>query len=466
MPPHTSILINTVRRGDATAEHTFELARTLADAGYGITVHHNFPAGSLPVDIVPLACETHPVEYQPAGPLTILEYPLWFPLAERFRDIPGTKIFWYHGVTEPTLWSEENGRDRLVNSRIRTELALHAHLAVATSPFTADELHRHSGLPRERIRIVPLGIPLEHFQQAWHHPQADSLRTRLQLRGHTVLLYVGRVGEHKRIDLLIDVVHRLTSELPNIRLLLVGDNSSTVETENLTADLRARAADLGVAERVTFVGRVDSVVPYYGLADLYVQASQHEGFGVPLVEAMAAGLPVVAAADGAMPWVLGDENDVDAGGLLCASGDAADMAAKVKLLLTNPSVRHRFAAGAEKRVQRFSLAMFRANALAAIDEAVARTAEGTPADALQADAAYQAAEISMHTYKVRSNLPLVGALLVWLRRNSTTHLKEAYLDRIVEQQVNYNRAVARELSQLRTELAELRRQLDPPDGMS
>lgn len=83
----------------------------------------------------------------------------------------------------------------------------------------------------------------------------------------------------------------------------MGDHDSSPALREITAEARAVAARLGITRDVIFTGRVDDLPRYLRLADLYVTASLHEGFGVPLIEAMACGIPVVAGRSGAMPWV-------------------------------------------------------------------------------------------------------------------------------------------------------------------
>lgn len=455
------ILMNTARLGDATSQHTFALARTLLDADCDVRLLTNFPNGPLPVDLRDRIHQLHPADYQPTRALTIVEYPLWYPLAERIRHAPGARVFWYHGVTDPALWPTQAGVDVLRNSLARTSLAWHAHLAIATSPFTAAELRRHSKVPAERLRIVPLGVDLSAFAAPMPTDDIAGLRKKLALENARVLLYVGRCAEHKRIDLMIDALAQLIQQGAgdDVHLLLVGDTDSTVETSALVTRLQRHAADLGVTDRVTFTGRVEAVEPYYQLADLYLQASQHEGFGVPLVEAMAAGVPVVAGASGAIPWVLGADEDGPAAGLLFPPGDASALTAQIQRLLGDPALCNRLRAQGQARAQTFGMAHFARTLLQTLAEAVEIARQGPPESSEQGDPLYAAADVVLRDFRVRSGAPVIGPLIEWTRTNVTTHIKEGYWDRMFEEQVNYNRQLAEQVIQLRHRLSTLRTEL-------
>ncbi len=256
----------------------------------------------------------------------------------------------------------------------------------------------------------------------------------------------------------------------DLHLLIVGDTQDGVETRDLAAMLRSQAAQAGVADRVTFTGRVPQVEPYYHFAHIYAQASQHEGFGVPLVEAMAAGVPVVASADGAMPWLLGalDDNLAESGqeaaGLLALSGDAGDLARQIARLLAEPELRTTMVKRGRRRAQEFGRQQFVARAQKIIEEAAELSHQDPSPGKQQQCSIYRQGDIALRDYTVRSRLPLIGRLVERLRIAATLHLKEAYLDRMIEQQVNYNRAAARELETLQAELKRLQAHIDRIDG--
>ncbi len=428
--------------------HTEALARVLDGLGWEVSVALQNPRG------VPAAWRSRLARTPGPAELTILQYPIWFPLAETLHEASGATLFWYHGVTPPEMWSSAEDRDLLVRSVAGTELAWHAHLAVCDSPYIAGELRRYTGYPGERVRIVPLGVDGARFAAAPPAAELERLRSRWHLTGRRVLLYVGRIAGNKRVDLLIEALARLAGPHPDLHLLVVGDTSSLPAYRDLTAQLQRLAADRGVADRVTFAGRVDDLWPVYHLAGALVTASQHEGFGVPLVEAMAAGVPVVASASAALPWVLGAPDEP--AGLLFPPGDAAALAECVAQVLDDGELRRVLVERGRARAQDFSLAAFSANTARVLAEVVEFGREtARPVSPVTHSPLYRQADVALRDYRVRSGLPIIGPLVAWLRRNSTSHVKEAYLDRIVEQQVLFNRQLVAEIERLNTRLQRL-----------
>lgn len=455
------LLSLTMRTGDATSQHIFDLTRFLQAEGIRAQLYSNYAPGPLPEEIRPLVRQADYADYQPSSDLLILEYSNWSPLAERIRDHQGAKIFSYHGVTPPALWGSEAGREGLRIAEVRTQLAWFAHLALTVSPYMREELHRNSGYPLERIRVVPFGLPLDHLQTPPTPTQLEALRARWGVQGKRVVLFIGRVAGNKRIDLAVSAVARLVALDPQVHLLVVGNKDGNPAERELAANLVAQAEQLGIANQVTLTGRVDQVEPYYHLADVLVLPSLHEGFGVPLVEAMAVGLPTVASASCALPWVLDAEaGEEQAAGLLFAPGDDADLARQIGRIWQEPGLRAGLIERGKARAARFSPAQFAANMRAVLAEVATLAQSPTPAEQHPMGQLYQQADVALRNYKVRSGVPLVGRLIEWVRRNSTTHVKEAYLDPMIEQQVNFNRQVADEILHLQGEVRRLQAEID------
>ncbi len=461
MLSRADILVGSLRSGDASSQHTFDLVRVLQARGVEVRIYGTGRLAPLPSHIRKLTQWTFPGDYIPDADTTILQYPLWFPLAERFREASGTRIFWYHGVTPPELWGTPSERDLLERSQIGAELAWHAHLVVADSPFGAAELAGNSGYPAEHTRVVPLGLKVDSFQANTPEPVLNRLRRRWGLQDRRIVLAVGRVAGNKRIDLLVEALSKLSPQYPDLHLLLVGEHNANASEQELTAQLQRQIDELGLSTQVTFTGRVEEVVPYYHLAEVYAIASQHEGFGVPVVEAMAAGVPVLASASGAMPWVLGaGEDSEQPAGLTFQPGDANHLAIQIRRLLDDHDLRATLIERGRQRVQIFNKTKFAEHASGILDEAQELARQGPPPAAHRAvDPLVRKADIALRNYRVRSDLPVFGRLLAWLRSNSTTHIKEAYLDRIIEQQVTYNRLLAEEIIHLRAQLRTLEARL-------
>jgi glycosyltransferase involved in cell wall biosynthesis len=459
------ILVPSVRVGDAVGEHTFQLCRVLRQRYDQTSILINYAPGPLPPDMTETVRRVKPQHLEQAD-LTIVQYPLWFPLAERVRDMAGARVFWYHGVTPPDLWGSQRDVELLRDSQIRTALAWHAHLVVADSPFTAQELHQSSDFPLDRIRIAPLGIDTSRFSAAPDASELARIRQKWALEGRQVLLFVGRIAGNKRIDLLIDALARLRDRRPAIKLLVIGDNQYNDAAQEIFPALSQQVEALDLGDQVVFTGRVDSIIPYLHVADIFLLPSQHEGFGVPLVEAMAAGAPVIASASGAMPWVLAAENDGqgEPAGLLFAPGDVDDLVRQIAHLLDDPELAQRLVARGRIRARDFGPDIFTRNALAVVDEAITLSNEPTLFDAMLGQTLYPQADIAIHDYRVRSNAPLVGPLIEWTRTQMTSHLKEPYIDKIMARQVRYNQMLASELDYLHAQMRQIEARIEALRG--
>lgn len=162
---------------------------------------------------------------------------------------------------------------------------------VSISEITLDRFLAWCPFSRKQTFIVPNAIRLEEYGAA---PKNEQLMAKYGLTGRTVLMTLGRMASEERLkgfDRIIELMPQLATEIPNVVYLAVGDGSDRPRLE-------AKAASLGVADRVIFTGRIDDSVKgdVYRLADVYVMPSMGEGFGFVVVEALASGVPVVVSA--------------------------------------------------------------------------------------------------------------------------------------------------------------------------
>lgn len=228
-----------------------------------------------------------------------------------------------------------------------------AHAAVAVSNGVAEDVARLAALPRSRIAVIANPVPLRSPPS----PSAIAEAERLwgAPRGHRILT-VGRMKPEKNHGLLLEAFDRLSGDLKDARLMLVG--SGECETA-----LRARAAALGAGARIVFAGMRADPSPFYATADLFVLSSDQEGFGLVLVEALQAGLPVVAT-----DCPTGPREVLEGGryGRLVPRGDAGGLAAAIAGALDVPRpdqapLRRRAADFAPERVASAHLALLASN---------------------------------------------------------------------------------------------------------
>lgn len=189
-----------------------------------------------------------------------------------------------------------------------------------------------------RVAVIPFGIDLHRFNgQRRAHPRAEAFIART--RGPRAL-FVGRLVYYKGLHVLLEAARNWPGSI-----IVVGDGP-------LEPELRTLAAQLGLADRVHWAGRVsDEELPsYYAAADVFVLPSiaKTETFGVAQIEAMAAGVPVVSTnLPTGVPWV----NQHDVTGLVVEPEDAAALGGALARIATDESLRARLAEGARRRAQ-------------------------------------------------------------------------------------------------------------------
>lgn len=278
---------------------------------------------SLRDDVVPL----HHVE---GGVPVLLRYSIWSAAAETALAGPGRLGVVFHNITPAELLADVNpaiadlcelGRARL------PAVVARADVLIADSGFNADELR---GVGGSDVRVVPLLLDLAG---GGHMPATGS--------DH--VLYVGRLAPNKRVEDCIDAAVLLRRRRPDARLHIIGSGDAFPAYEKA---LRQHAWANGAAEYVEFHGRVDDVTrdQLYARAGAYLSLSEHEGFCVPVVEAMDRGIPVVARDAGAVRETAGG------GALLVEGRNPALAAAALEVAISDSRIRAGLAANAQARL--------------------------------------------------------------------------------------------------------------------
>jgi glycosyltransferase involved in cell wall biosynthesis len=197
---------------------------------------------------------------------------------------------------------------------------------VANSRASADQLQLEH-VPEHRIAVVPNGLDFAPF--AARTPRA-ALRK---------VVAVGNLRPLKGHDVLIDAAVEILERFPDARFEIIGEGSERQA-------LAARAAAHGVAHAFDFVGHCDDVPARLADADIFVHPSRSESFPNAILEAMAAGLPIVASDVGGIPEVIEDGRT----GFLVPPGEDETLTSRVMHLMANPEEGARFGAAAREAV--------------------------------------------------------------------------------------------------------------------
>jgi len=203
-------------------------------------------------------------------------------------------------------------------------------------------------LPGVRVRHLPNGVDPERFRQG---DGAAFRRAHGIAASARVVLTVGRLDPQKDQSLAIEAVRAVRARHPDVHLVLVGH----VTHDAYAAGLRAQIEVAGLAPYVTLIPGLPAdgpgIVDAYHAADLFLLPSRHEPFGIVILEAWAAGLPVVASDVGGIPGFV--QPGVD--GVLVPPGDTAGFAAALDGLLAHPErARDLALAGQRKARERFA----------------------------------------------------------------------------------------------------------------
>lgn len=178
-------------------------------------------------------------------------------------------------------------------SRVGSKLYLNECASIiAPSEKTRNALRVYG--VRNHIEVIPTGIKLDFFKKgSYSKNELQTKRSQLGIKeNEKVILYVGRIAEEKSIDVIIKQMPVIVSQNLNTKLMIVGDGPERINLENLSRHLR-------IAPHILFIGKVPwkEIGLYYQMADLFVSASKTETQGLTLLEAMAAGVPIVAKRD-------------------------------------------------------------------------------------------------------------------------------------------------------------------------
>ncbi|MFH0909086.1 MAG: glycosyltransferase [bacterium] len=274
-----------------------------------------------------------------ASDVVLHQYSIGSPALDAFVGSPAKKVLVYQNITPAEYF---DGFDDRVAAQLRQarsllkDISSRVDAAWATSGFNAEEL-RAVGV--KNVRVFPLVFSPRQLDLP---PDPEVLRkfaTRL-----TTILYVGRIAPNKRIETLIEAFSWYYRKFnPYSRLVLVGSDRSC---PRYFAMLRMQVGDLDLPN-VCFEGFASpaGLPAYYRSSDLFVTTSEHEGYCLPLVEAMYMGVPVIAPHIGGMPEALGGA------GVMVEDLKPAELAGLMDVVIRDGAVREDVLTSQRKRME-------------------------------------------------------------------------------------------------------------------
>lgn len=334
-------IISTISYGDAVSNDAIAMRDVLVSMGYytriyaehiwkGINAESALPLSKLP--------------NLNSDDVVIYHLSTGTKLTRRFAGLPCRKVVVYHNSTPPEFFFRNNSMLMHVQKQAQrqiTALAPYVDYCIADSQYNKQDL-REKGYTCP-IDVLPILIPFEDYDR----PSNPRLLARYS-DSAVNLLHTGRISPNKKIEDVISAFYCYQKHYcPNSRLFLIGSFSPS---DRYCRQIAAYISRLGLEESVVIPGhsKFQDILTYYRLADAYLCMSEHEGFCVPLVEAMYFNLPVVAYASTAIPETLGGS------GLLLQEKDPMQTAAAVDWLMRNPVKKKIIVENQRERLRDFS----------------------------------------------------------------------------------------------------------------
>lgn len=325
--------------GDAVGNDTRALKDALISAGYETEIYaaaidERLPKGTAkPFDML---------ERLEDEDIVIYHLSTGHEINYEISKLGGKKVILYHNITPPHFFKKYNKEAMYSCSqglKAAKHLAKIADYAIADSEFNKQDLISY-GFTCE-IDVLPILIPFEDYEKKPNEKVLKKYRD-----DYTNILFTGRVAPNKKHEDIIESFYYYKKYInPKSRLIFVGGSAGI---DHYYGQLEEYVRRLKL-EDVIFTGHIkfDGILAYYKLADLFLCMSEHEGFCVPLIEAMCFDVPVLARDTTAIAGTLGGS------GMLLADNDPFVAAEMMNRILTDDVLREKIIANQRKRLRDF-----------------------------------------------------------------------------------------------------------------
>lgn len=278
--------------------------------------------------------------------MAIFHYSIGSPLTAQVLNLPDRIVPYYHNVTPPEFLRAYNPELARLLDQGRRELVefKRAPYALAASEYNRQEMLT-LGFPR--VEVLPYFVYFDELRASAANPMGREVTARFASNRVNVL-FVGRLVPNKRQDDLVRVLHYYQRLIdPTARLILVGGDANA---PGYRLELQTLARVLGVdnVELAGSIGPREGLGGYYRAATVFVCLSEHEGFCVPLLEAMAFEVPVIAFKSTGVPYALGEA------GIQLADKSPAVVSEVIDLVHTDTALRKQIISTQRQRLTAFA----------------------------------------------------------------------------------------------------------------
>jgi len=354
--PSVHQLLPSFGRGDAIGNEVAEIRDLLRSWGYKseIFVEHVPPGRAHGAKSY-----MQYGQFSSADTVLIYHHSIGSALTRFIRTLPDRKVVLYHNITPYEWYAGVNDYLAYLLKTGREELASlknGASFALADSEYNRLELE---SLGFANTAVFPLMIDFSGYSQ-----KPDQAIMEKMNDGYTNILFVGRISPNKCADDLIKTYYCYKKFInPKSRLVIVGSHKGTERYRDYLTKL---VDGLGL-EDVVMTGAVGfpELLAYYRSAGIFVSMSEHEGFCVPLLEAMHFNIPIIAYDSTAVPYTLGNA------GLLFKEKDYLKIAELINIVVTDAELKDRLVRGGRQRLKEFDPAKTATILKSAIEQVLA-----------------------------------------------------------------------------------------------
>ena len=315
-------ILPAISYGDAVSSDAIEIQKLLRDLGYSSEIYSKY---------------IHPKCSQYAKSLNdykgnannILLYHFsmaGMDVTDFVKSMPDSKALIYHNITPPEYFLKYDVNLSYMCSRGRDELKTmceYFQLGIGDSEFNRLELER---IGFKRTEVLPIVVDFDKYAKYDRKLVNGLLKDKF-----INFLFVGRIAPNKCQEDIIKVFYYYNTIInKNSRLYLVGDK----QIAGYVSELECLIRELDLSQKISLTGMVDNrtLAAYYKSSNIFLSMSEHEGFCVPLIEAMSFGIPVIAYASAGIPYTLEDA------GILLHKKNYIEIAELINIIINNKMV--------------------------------------------------------------------------------------------------------------------------------